>query len=184
MSNAPLDEIHLAAEIERLKAAFPRTRELYREACVLLFFRFGITPTANRLYQLVRRGSMSTPVAVLAEFWTDLREKSRMRIEHADLPEDLQDAAGELVAALWKRAASAAEASLAALRDDVEGARRVCHFQKTTAPVRGAGRPVCSRLLNGPCQQSYARSTARGPELLRTPLHDAALLCGRIVTTM
>jgi hypothetical protein len=104
------------------RRAFPRTRELYREACVLLFFRFGITPTANRLYQLVRRGSMSTPVAVLAEFWTDLREKSRMRIEHADLPEDLQDAAGELVAALWKRAASAAEASLAALRDDVEGA--------------------------------------------------------------
>jgi hypothetical protein len=54
-----------------------------------------------------------------------------MRIEHADLPEDLQDAAGELVAALWKRAASAAEASLAALRDDVEG-RRVAEASVAT----------------------------------------------------
>ncbi|WP_333997472.1 DNA-binding protein [Burkholderia gladioli] len=126
MSDAALDEVRLAAEIERLKGAFPQTsqtRDLYREACVLLFFRFGITPTANRLYQLVRRGSMSTPVAVLAEFWSDLREKSRVRIEHADLPEDLQGAAGELVAALWKRAASAADASLTALRDDVEAVR-------------------------------------------------------------
>ncbi|ASW04078.1 MAG: DNA-binding protein [Burkholderia contaminans] len=126
MSDAAPDEIRLAAEIERLKVEFPQTsqtRELYREACVLLFFRFGMTPTANRLHQLVRRGSMSTPVAVLAEFWSDLREKSRVRIEHADLPEDLQGAAGELVAALWKRAASAAETSLAALRDDVEAVR-------------------------------------------------------------
>jgi chromosome segregation ATPase len=126
MPDAPIDEIRLAAEVERLKVAFPQTsqtRELYREACVLLFFRFGITPTANRLHQWVRRGSMSTPVAVLAEFWTDLREKSRVRIEHADLPEDLRGAAGELVAALWKRAASAAEASLAALRNEAENVR-------------------------------------------------------------
>lgn len=36
-----------------------------------------------------------------------------------------------------------------------------CHFQKTIAPVHGAGRLVCSRLLNGSRQQSYARSAAR-----------------------
>ena len=81
MSDIAPDETRLAAEIERLKADFPKTRELYREACALLFFRFGITPTANRLYQLVRKGSMSTPTAVLGEFWAELREKSRVRIE-------------------------------------------------------------------------------------------------------
>jgi hypothetical protein len=61
MSDVLPDEGRLAAEIDRLKAEFPKTRELYREVCALLFFRFGITPTANRLYQLVKRGSMSTP---------------------------------------------------------------------------------------------------------------------------
>ncbi|MGF6649490.1 chromosome segregation ATPase [Paraburkholderia youngii] len=123
MSDAVPDESRLQAEIERLKAEFPHTRDLYREACALLFFRFGVTPTANRLYQLVRRGSMSTPVAVLNAFWAELREKSRVRIEHADLPAELRDAAGELVATLWKRAAGAAEDALQTLRTEVEAVR-------------------------------------------------------------
>ncbi|VWC56596.1 ATPase [Burkholderia lata] len=123
MSDLAADESRLTAEIERLKADFPKTRELYREACALLFFRFGITPTANRLYQLVRKGSMSTPTAVLGEFWAELREKSRVRIEHPDLPTDLQAAAGELVAALWNRSSADAAAALDALRAEVEAER-------------------------------------------------------------
>ncbi|MEX3936419.1 DNA-binding protein, partial [Paraburkholderia phymatum] len=123
MTDVLSDEARLAAEIDRLKAAFPKTRELYREVCALLFFRFGQTPTANRLYQLVRRGSMGTPAAVLGEFWAELREKSRVRIEHPDLPTDLRDAAGELVATLWTRAAASAQAELDALRAEVESHR-------------------------------------------------------------
>ncbi|REG48433.1 plasmid replication DNA-binding protein KfrA [Paraburkholderia sp. BL6669N2] len=72
-----------------------KPRELYREVCALLFFRHGIPPTANRLYQLVKRGSMSTPTQVLGEFWAELREKSRVCIDHPDLPADLGAAAGE-----------------------------------------------------------------------------------------
>ncbi|WP_042267104.1 DNA-binding protein [Paraburkholderia heleia] len=134
MTDVASDEVRLAAEIERLKAEFPKTRELYREVCALMFFRHGITPTANRLYQLVRRGSMSTPTAVLSEFWATLREKSRVRIEHADLPEELQGAAGELIGALWTRATAAAQASLEALRLEVEDARRAA--EGATAAVR------------------------------------------------
>ncbi|BCG05066.1 hypothetical protein PPGU19_096340 (plasmid) [Paraburkholderia sp. PGU19] len=119
----PSDEARLAADIGRLKAEFPNTRALYREVCALLFFRFGQAPTANRLYQLVRRGSMGTPAAVLGEFWAELREKSRVRIEHPDLPTDLRDAAGELVATLWTRATASAQAELDALRTEVEGER-------------------------------------------------------------
>ncbi|MFM0260385.1 DNA-binding protein [Paraburkholderia sediminicola] len=95
----------------------------YREVCALLFFRHGITPTANRLYQLVKRGSMGTPTAVLGEFWTELREKSRVRIEHPDLPADLGAAAGELVATLWARATASAGTALDALRAEVEAQR-------------------------------------------------------------
>jgi uncharacterized protein YhaN len=131
----PSDDARLAAEIERLKAAFPKTRELYREVCALLFFRFGQTPTANRLYQLVRRGSMGTPAAVLGEFWAELREKSRVRIEHPDLPADLGAAAGELVATLWTRATASAQAELDALRVEVE-AQRV-EAEQRVAAARG-----------------------------------------------
>jgi isoleucyl-tRNA synthetase len=123
MSDVLSPDAALAAEIDRLKVQFPRTRELYREVCALLFFRHGITPTANRLYQLVKRGSMGTPTAVLGEFWTELREKSRVRIEHPDLPADLGAAAGELVATLWTRATASAATALDALRAEVEAQR-------------------------------------------------------------
>ncbi|MFL9912771.1 DNA-binding protein [Paraburkholderia fungorum] len=123
MSDVLSPDAALAADIERLKAEFPKTRELYREVCGLLFFRHGITPTANRLYQLVKRGSMGTPTAVLGEFWTELREKSRVRIEHPDLPTDLGAAAGELVATLWTRASASADTALDALRGEVEAQR-------------------------------------------------------------
>ncbi|MDR5740154.1 DNA-binding protein [Caballeronia sp. LZ016] len=124
MSDVLSDESRLAADIERLKVEFPKTRELYREVCALLFFRFGVAPTANRLYNLVRRGTMSTPASVLGEFWAELREKSRVRIEHPDLPTDLREVAGELIGTLWTRAIASAEAQLTALREEVEAAGR------------------------------------------------------------
>ncbi|WP_109477227.1 DNA-binding protein [Paraburkholderia sp. C35] len=135
MSDLLSEETQLAAEIERLKIAFPKTRELYREVCALLFFRFGQTPTANRLYQLVKRGSMGTPAAVLGEFWADLRDKSRVRIERPDLPADLSAAAGELVATLWTRATVSAKAELDALRAEVEAQRG--EAEQRVAATRG-----------------------------------------------
>jgi hypothetical protein len=38
-----------------------------------------------------------------------LHEKSRVRIEHSDLPADLQAAAGELVAVLWSKSTTSAQ---------------------------------------------------------------------------
>lgn len=112
----------LQAEIDALRAANPDTQDLYREVCVLLFFRYGITPTANKLYQLVRKGSMNAPAEALSRFWSTLREKSRVRIEHPDIPEPLRDAAGEVVAALWRQAQAAATADLAAAREEARQA--------------------------------------------------------------
>jgi chromosome segregation ATPase len=135
MSDVLPDETRLAAEIDRLKTEFPKTRELYREVCALMFFRFGLTPTANRLYQLVKRGSMSTPTQVLGEFWTELREKSRVRIDHPDLPADLQEAAGELVATLWTRSTASAQGALDALRAEVEAEKVTA--QNTVTSMEG-----------------------------------------------
>nr|WP_242665842.1 DNA-binding protein [Paraburkholderia ginsengiterrae] len=104
-----------------------------------MIYGHGVTPTANRLYQLVRRGSMGTPTAVLGEFWAELREKSRVRIDHPDLPADLGAAAGELVATLWTRATASAEAALDALRGEVE-AQRVEAQQSVVAARDELGR--------------------------------------------
>jgi DNA repair exonuclease SbcCD ATPase subunit len=120
MDTHEFKEKQLLADIEQLRGQFPQTQDLYREVCVLLFFRYGITPTTNKLYQLVRKGSMSAPAEALSRFWEDLRDKSRVRIEHPDLPESLRVAAGEMVAALWSSAQGAAQEGLAALRSDAQ----------------------------------------------------------------
>ncbi len=113
--DAPREQ-DLHFQIERLREQFPHTQDLYREVCVLMFFRYGTTPTANKLYQLVRKGSMSAPAEALTAFWDNLREKSRVRIEHPDLPPALKTAAGELTATLWASAQQLAHETLAACR--------------------------------------------------------------------
>ncbi|MGG4603822.1 DNA-binding protein [Paenalcaligenes sp. Me131] len=120
MNTANTSEISLNTEVEALKERFSNTQELYREVCALLFFRYGTTPTANKLYQLVRRGSMSAPSQALVTFWEELREKSRTRIEHPDLPETLTSAAGELIATLWRHAQEAAQASLETFKAEAQ----------------------------------------------------------------
>lgn len=112
------NENAIAAGVEQLREQFPRTQDLYREVCVLLFFRHGITPTANKLYQLVRKGSMSAPTEALGRFWQTLRERSRVTIDHSDLPDELRTAAGELVATLWKSAQSKSLESVTVLQAD------------------------------------------------------------------
>ncbi len=108
----------IALEIARLRQSHPDTQDLYREVCVLLFFRHGVTPTANKLYQLVHKGSMSAPTEALRAFWAELREKSQVRIEQPDIPEALKITAGEMVSALWKEARAAADLQLEYLRQE------------------------------------------------------------------
>lgn len=120
MTTSITNDAAISRDIEALRERFTQTQELYREVCALLFFRYGITPTANKLYQLVRKGSMSAPAEALTKFWEDLREKSRTRIEHPDLPEALKSVAGELVATLWTNAQVAAQESLTAYRAEAQ----------------------------------------------------------------
>lgn len=93
---------------------------MYREACALLFFRYGITPTASKLYQYVRKGSMSAPADALARFWEELRNKARVQIDHPDLPEALKVAAADAVQTLWGQATELARTELAGARLEVQ----------------------------------------------------------------
>lgn len=113
MNTNASNEQQIQTEIDQLKTQFPQTQDLYREACVLLFFRHGITPTANKLYQLVRKGSMSAPSSALNKFWLELREKSRISIEAPDIPEGLKESVSGFVSAFWKQAQEAAAANFA-----------------------------------------------------------------------
>ncbi|MBA4742586.1 MAG: DNA-binding protein [Azoarcus sp.] len=120
-------------EIDALRERAPDTQALYREVCALLFFRYGITPTANKLYQYVRKGSMSAPAVALRGFWEDLRERSRVRIEHPDLPDSLKTLAGDLVGQLWADAQTQAQTSLEVFRLEAADAVRQADVARATA---------------------------------------------------
>jgi DNA repair exonuclease SbcCD ATPase subunit len=127
---------NLENEINDLREKCADTSELYREVCALLFFRYGVTPTANKLYQLVRKGSMSAPAEALRAFWENLREKSRVRIEHPDLPPELASATADLVAALWQRAQQEALAGFAATSGAAQRAVAAAREQAQVAEAR------------------------------------------------
>ena len=126
----------IQAEVERLRAQFPDTQELYREVSALLFFRYGITPTANKLYQLVRKGSMSAPAEALTKFWEMLREKSRIRIEHPDLPESLRDTAAAMLTTVWQQAQTQAQEGLQSFREDAQTQINQAHNEAKAATER------------------------------------------------
>jgi hypothetical protein len=113
-------ETEIQTEVEALRSRFSDTKDLYREVCALLFFRHGITPTANKLYQFVRKGSMSAPADALVKFWDELRSKARIEIDHPDLPADLRDIAATAIAGIWQQATSVARGELASLRLDAQ----------------------------------------------------------------
>lgn len=157
MKTPESNESQLLADIDQLRNQFPHTQDLYREVCVLLFFRYGVTPTTNKLYQLVRKGSMSAPAEALNKFWEDLRDKSRVRIEHPDLPESLKTAAGELVATLWSSAQGAAQEGMATLRSQAQAqVAEARQAQATAESDRDAAR-ASHALASQTLEQAHSR---------------------------
>jgi hypothetical protein len=159
------DSPGLQQEIAALKERLRDTRELYREVCVLLFFRHGITPTANRLYQLVRRGSMSTPAEVLRQFWQDLRERSKVRLDQPDLPGEFRELGGELLSTLWTRAFALAQAELSPLQAQArEASDTATRLQEATRTELASLRERVS-ILETQLQATLAREMEAAREL-------------------
>ncbi|WP_429355250.1 DNA-binding protein [Paraburkholderia sp. 32] len=128
--------VALETDVAEVRQRLSETQQIYREVCALLFFRYGETPTANRLYQLVRKGSMSAPAKALRDFWAEMREKTRVDVGQPDLPREVATAAGELAANLWRLSMDEANGSLAAFRLDAERAVQTAQQQVREAQAR------------------------------------------------
>lgn len=110
----------MQADIELLRTQIGDTKSLYREVCALMFFRYGITPTTNKLYQSVKKGSMSVPTEVLSQFWQDLRKRAKVEIEHPEVPVEVLQATGKVIHQLWRMAQEHAHAELDPLRQEAQ----------------------------------------------------------------
>jgi hypothetical protein len=121
MSLTHTNEIKLIQDVEDLRTHSSQAKELYREVCHLMFFRYDIQPSANKLYQLVRKGTMATASQAVNNFWSELREKRRVDIEQPGLPESLREFAGEALSTLWKGALEVAKQNYQTRQIEIDG---------------------------------------------------------------
>jgi hypothetical protein len=133
MTDATVDEKALQAEIDEARTKLSDTKQLYKWVCSILFFKYGITPTTNRLYQLVRKGSMQTVTTSLAAFWEDLRDRSRLKIDHPGVPESLIGATGDLVQTIWEKANIEAKAFYEAAAYEAAAKVEAAEAEKSSA---------------------------------------------------
>lgn len=158
-------ESEIQSEIESLKERFSETKALYREVCGLLFFRHGITPTASKLYQYVRKGSMSAPADALNRFWEELRGKARVQIDHPDLPEALKVATADAVQTLWGQATELARTELASLRVEAQAESAKALTDLEAEQERAGGLQARMHELQGHLEDLAAQLQARSAEL-------------------
>ncbi|WP_197496940.1 DNA-binding protein [Paraburkholderia caribensis] len=165
----------IETDISEIRERLDDTQAIYREVCALLFFRYGETPTANRLYQLVRKGSMSAPAKALRDFWGEMREKSRIDVGQPDLPADVAAAAGNLAARLWRLSLDAADASLAAFRVDAQAAVDAAQIQVRDAEVRAEASEAARREVNARSDELRLQLGSLESQLVEQRAANAAL---------
>ncbi|SPS02465.1 KfrA protein (fragment) [Cupriavidus taiwanensis] len=82
----------------------------------------------------MRKRSMGTPAEVLQAFWQELRRRTRVIIDHSDLPDALKDIVAGAVQTNWQAANEAATGQPVTLRDE---ARHAASLPRQNATPRG-----------------------------------------------
>jgi predicted nucleic acid-binding Zn-ribbon protein len=116
-----------AALAPRLAAAKTR-HEKTRETATLLFFQYGIYPSAKVVHGYTQHGSMTDINTDLREFWNDLRERSRVKIEAPMFPDAVTAMFSDALAKVWELAMDKAHAALDGERQ--EAADQVAQAQR------------------------------------------------------
>jgi DNA repair exonuclease SbcCD ATPase subunit len=173
-------EAEIQAEVDALRARFSDPKALYREVCTLLFFRHGITPTASKLYQFVRAGSMNTPTEALTRFWEDLRDKAgTVELDLPELPQALKASAAHAVTQIWREAASLARQETVAQRAEMQSAVEQAQMEQGRARRAAEDAAADGAVLKGmlaAAQDDARRQQAELEELQRTHADATARL--------
>ena len=111
----------------RLAAAKTR-QEKTRETATLLFFQYGIYPSAKVVHGYTQHGSMTDINGDLREFWSELREKTRVKIEAPMFPDAVNALFSDALAKVWELAMDKAHAALDGERQ--EAAEQVAQAQR------------------------------------------------------
>jgi flagellar biosynthesis GTPase FlhF len=118
-SSSQVDPGILATLRARIPADAHR-KEKSREAASLLFFEHGIYPSAKVVLSYTQQGSLTDINRDLHEFWQDLRDKARVKLDAPYLPPELLESFADALARLWDQAVTNATAAFDAERMEAE----------------------------------------------------------------
>lgn len=93
-------DLKIRLDVRELALQHKDSRRLSREVCRLLFYRYGETPNANRIYSLTRKGSLTTISEEVASFWQSLREQTQVHIPCPGLTADAAERMGSFLTGL------------------------------------------------------------------------------------
>jgi Plasmid replication region DNA-binding N-term len=97
-------ELDIQERMNMLKLESMNTKDLYLKAAKILFVEYKETPSPNRLYQLIKKGSMTTVVEVVKLFWQNMHLEMHNKIHIPDIPVNLQDLTQDYVKNIWGKA--------------------------------------------------------------------------------
>lgn len=181
------DSDKLLDQVASLCEQIKDTRELTRAVANLLF-QEGERPTASRVLQLTRRGSMVTLNDEMAKWWDELRAKLDVRLVNPNIPAALLEKQGNLLGEIWDMAMSQARAEMQVYREEAdqkvanaEAVRSVAESfaeeQRQAAESAHARREETEQLL---AAEHSARISAEGEaEHWRTQAESSALALER-----
>lgn len=121
-------EEEIRATLAPRLAAAKNRQEKTRETATLLFFQYGIYPSAKVVHGYTQHGSMTDINGDLRDFWNDLRERSRVKIEAPMFPEPVANLFSDALAKVWELAMDKAHVALDGERQ--EAAEQVAQAQR------------------------------------------------------
>lgn len=127
----------------RMPIEAPR-KEKTRLAASLLFFEHGIYPSAKVVLAYTQQGSLTDINRDLHEFWQELRDKARVRLDAPYLPEELQDGFADALGRMWELSVTNARACFEAERLDAQN--EVARAQRSQIEAERMAREMSSRL--------------------------------------
>jgi Plasmid replication region DNA-binding N-term len=89
-----MENKNIENQVNQIKLSNSNTKQVYIEVARLLFIQYQEMPTANRLYSLVKKGSMSTVVEAMKIFWQEMQARIATKVNIASnrsitLPEQM-----------------------------------------------------------------------------------------------
>ena len=94
-------EAEIAAEVTKMKAAFTPRALMVQRVAEIMFDAWGEKPSANKVYEHIRQGSISDINNDLKQFWDGLRRRKAGGREVEGIPSNLSAESGELIKSMW-----------------------------------------------------------------------------------